>query len=507
MSAKLRLPRYKPNRQKEALEHEVDLGEHAVALASSADQKPKPFFKRLYYNPRTQILILGLVLFLCPGLFNAATSIGGAGLANPRVASDSLTSLYAVFALSGLVGGVINNKLGVRLTLCLGATGYSLYMAALLVYAVRGDDTAPFTITAGAILGASAGLLWTAYGTLVLSLPTESEKGRFFGLAWACFNAGDIIGSLVLVVETADSKETHLSVAGYAVLLGLTVAGVALPWALLPPIKVTRTDGTRVISPRFPSLRSELVGMYKCLRYDPLILLMVPWWFFSNSFYVYHFNSFNLGNFSIRSRALNSLLYWLAQSIAAPLFGQLLDLQRVSRPTRAKIGVAVVGSLTMLVWAASYHVQHSFSRESPRALDYKDTDDRVYYLGLQVLYILFGVADSCWQSFAYYSIGSMSNNSRKLSYMSGLYKAFQSSGNAVFWRLDSRGIPYMRLLIITWASLAGSLVIALPMILVRITDFTTTSVRIVETEAEVLEATSYSSLAGDSASQATAKRI
>lgn len=52
-------------------------------------------------------------------------------------------------------------------------------------------------IAAGAILGICAGLLWTAQGSLMLSYPTESQKGRFISIFWSIFNLGGVMGAAV----------------------------------------------------------------------------------------------------------------------------------------------------------------------------------------------------------------------------------------------------------------------------------------------------------------------
>jgi len=54
-----------------------------------------------------------------------------------------------------------------------------------------------FVIAAGAILGICAGLLWTAQGSLVLSYPTEIQKGRFISIFWSIFNLGAVVGASV----------------------------------------------------------------------------------------------------------------------------------------------------------------------------------------------------------------------------------------------------------------------------------------------------------------------
>lgn len=67
-------------------------------------------------------------------------------------------------------------------------------------------------------------------------------------------------------------------------------------------------------------------------------------------------------------------------------------------------------------------------------------------------------------------MGAISNNSRKLANFAGFYKGIQSAGAAIIWRLDGVNTPYMNLFASCWILLAGSLVIALPVMLLKIKD-------------------------------------
>jgi len=120
------------------------------------------------------------------------TNVHPARLTNSRLQN---TALYSAFAVFGFFGGTIVNRLGVKVTLAFGGIGYCLYAISLLVSvhaSVRG-----FNIFAGAWLGICAGLLWTAQGTIMISYPTEGQKGRYFAWFWGIFNMGAVIGSLV----------------------------------------------------------------------------------------------------------------------------------------------------------------------------------------------------------------------------------------------------------------------------------------------------------------------
>jgi hypothetical protein len=67
-------------------------------------------------------------------------------------------------------------------------------------------------------------------------------------------------------------------------------------------------------------------------------------------------------------------------------------------------------------------------------------------------------------------MGALTNNSRKLANFAGFYKGIQSAGAAITWRLDDLGVPYMNMFASNWGLLAGSLLIALPVILLKVED-------------------------------------
>ena len=58
------------------------------------------------------------------------------------------------------------------------------------------------------------------------------------------------------------------------------------------------------------------------------------------------------------------------------------------------------------------------------------------------LYIFYGFIDAMWQTYAYWLMGALSNDPRKLAYFAGFYKGIQSAGAAVVWRLDAVKTPF-----------------------------------------------------------------
>jgi MFS family permease len=161
-----------------------------------------------YASPMAQLLIVSFVCFLCPGMFNALSGLGGGGMVNPDVNNSANVALYSTFATVAFFAGTIANRLGIKLTLSFGGLGYCIYASSLLCY----DHTsnAGFVIFSGALLGVCAGLLWTAQGAIMMSYPPEDTKGRYISIFWMIFNLGAVLGSLVsLLILLLMSTQFH----------------------------------------------------------------------------------------------------------------------------------------------------------------------------------------------------------------------------------------------------------------------------------------------------------
>lgn len=79
---------------------------------------------------------------------------------------------------------------------------------------------------------------------------------------------------------------------------------------------------------------------------------------------------------------------------------------------------------------------------------------------------------AAWQTSVYWLMGALSNNSRKLANFAGFYKGIQSAGGAVAATIDSKNVAYMSEFGGNWGLLTGSLLIAAPVIFLKIKDHT-----------------------------------
>lgn len=373
-----------------------------------------------FASPEVQLVLVSFVCFLCPGMFNAVSGLGGGGQLDKSDVSDANTALYSCFAVVGFFAGSIANWIGLQLTLSIGGFGYFLYVASLLSY--NHNHNVGFLVFAGALLGVCGGLLWCAQGAVMMAYPTEKEKGKFISIFWVIFNLGGVIGSLVRRLppsclgvdanfsqvplgQNLHSKAGSVNDGTYIAFMVLMAVGFVLAWGLSDSKYIKRKDGSRVIVMKNPTYKSELLGLWETLRSDSHIILLFPMFLASNWFYGYQFNSVNGSYFNIRTRSLNSLLYWLMQMVGAFIFGAIQDAKFLSRSMRAKVIFVILFAITMGVWGGGYAFQKDFTRETvDGSVDWTDSG----YIGPMFLYMFYGFYDAGFQTCSYWLVWPLS---------------------------------------------------------------------------------------------------
>ncbi|OAA53491.1 Glycoside hydrolase, superfamily [Niveomyces insectorum RCEF 264] len=430
-------------------------------------------WKSTYYaSPLFQVVLVSVVLFLDPGMSNALSGLGGGGQLNPKVANNATVASYSTFAVIAFFSGSLCNILGVRQLLVIGGFGYGLQSASFICYNHTGNQG--FVIFSGAVNGFCAALLWTGHGTIIMSYPSEEQKGKFFSISWAIFNVGAVLGGLIPLGQNLNGSDASSVGDGtYIAITVLMFCGSLMGLTLVGTSRVIREDGSRVIMMKHPSWQSEFAGLYQVLKTDYFIVLLFPMFFSSNWFYTYQFNDYNLARFDVPTRALNNVVYWAMQILGSFLFGFALDWERFSRPLRARVSWAVLLLLTLAIWGGALKHQLGYTRADVRPT----ADARMHwtdpgYGSLFVLYIAWGFYDAAVQTSVYWYMGALSNSARKLALYTGVYKSVQSAGNAIVYRLDALTVPYMAMFGIAWGLLLGGLVCAFPLIWFKVTDHT-----------------------------------
>ncbi|KAJ1983086.1 hypothetical protein H4R33_004899 [Dimargaris cristalligena] len=419
-----------------------------------------------YYSALTQVVILGFVCFFCPGMFNALNSMGGGGQVDDTTGTNANVALYTAFAVFGLLGGGVNNVLGPRITIFLGGLTYALYSGSFLHY--NHTKQPAFTIASGGILGIGAGLLWAAQGSLMMAYPTEDRKGTYIAIFWIIFNLGGVLGGLIPFGLNYNSTAASVNDGTYIGFLVLQVFGAALAFALAPPARVIKEDGTHVTIEKEPNPLKEGLKVLKLFT-NKWMLILTPAFFATNFFYTYQFNCINGVLFNVRTRGFNSVFYWAAQMLGAYAFGHLLDNRHYNRRKRGILGLVVVLFGFTAVWLGGLFLQLQYTRETPATALYNphntiDFKDASRFTGPFFLYLFYGMMDAVFQAYCYWLMGTLSNDATQLSRYAGYYKGVQSAGGAVAWRIDAVGTSFLAQFIANWALLTVSIPLMAPVV-------------------------------------------
>ncbi|KAH8555301.1 major facilitator superfamily domain-containing protein [Umbelopsis sp. PMI_123] len=392
-------------------------------------------------------------------MFNAVNGMGGAGQADPTTADNANTALSVTFTLCSLIGAPVYNIFGARVIIP-AALCYVLYIGSYLT------PNSGFTIATGALLGIGAGFLWTAQAGIMMSYPTEAEKGKFFATFWMIFNVGATMGAAIgLGKEWNSGSAQAVSVGTYIAFMCIMAVGAFLAIALLPPGKVIRADGTPVSLHKFSNWKRESIEILLLFK-DWRMLMLVPLFAGSNWFYTYQFSDYNGGGFyNLRTRNFNNMFYWLFQIIGAGFFGFLLDWKFLgNRKRRAFIGNTFVLVLMIALWVGCIFVQNKYTRESVVALKADPTLQMDVlspgYGGLLIEYALFGAGDAIYQGFIYWLMGTMTNDTERAARYGGFYKTIQNAANAIAGQVDAIGTPFMTELAVAFAINGAGLLLA-----------------------------------------------
>ncbi|EZG70563.1 major facilitator family transporter [Gregarina niphandrodes] len=386
-----------------------------------------------------QILIVGFISFCCPGIFNAMQGLGGAGGKNPDAGNAANTALYATFAVCGYFGGPVFNALGNRWCMCLGGLCYAIYSVCMYIVG-NVDNTAWVAPLGGAILGAGAGIFWTAQGGMMLAYSTPDNKGWYISVFWIIFNLGGVAGGLIAFGINFHEESGQANPALYFTFIGLMCVGALSSLILLAnPRKVIKEDGSAVeVTPAGSAIEDIKGALLVATNLDMLLLFCT--FLSSNWFYTYQLNYLNAFLFNIRTRGLNSTLYWAIQMAGAYVVGKILDSVKHRAKTNARNSYFLVQFAMIAFWAGSIAIQYGFEGgyDKDRVItESVDMSQSKRATGIIILFIISGFADSVLQAFSYWMIGGVARGDTTLTARyTGYYKGLQSAGAAVAWGLD-----------------------------------------------------------------------
>lgn len=262
-------------------------------------------------------------------------SLGGGGSQSPWLVNAANALTFCLMVLTCATSSIFVKYLGIRYTLILGAAGYCPYAAGL--YCNNRYGSSWFVLFGAACCGLGAGLFWMAEAAVALSYPEPENQGRFLGL-WLSFRiGGQILGGAVNL-----GLNVHRNTAGsvsYSVFQVFVAIQAVAPFAgllLTNPPKVQRTDGVTVSCSigKDESIRKELASTGK-LFVGKKFLLIIPL-IAASVFSEAVFFTYQGLWFSVRARALGSLLSGVVAILGGNLLGAFLDNKKFAARMRSR---------------------------------------------------------------------------------------------------------------------------------------------------------------------------
>lgn len=294
---------------------------------------------------------------------------------------------------------------------------------------------------------------FSVHGMVVMSYPEEKNKARAFAVTWSLLSIGATLGALIPLIQNLHNADTSgVNTGTYVGFLIVMLVGVVISLSLCSPRSVRRNDGSPLENFKQTDFKTEIIGIAKLVK-DWRIMMLVPGFFASNFFYSYQFGM-NAFYFSLRTRSLNSLIYWLTQVLGTFFLSLILDSSKFDRRKRGIIGTTIVSIFVMTTWAGGAAFQKGFTRQStPPNVDWTDSN----FGGPFVLYFMYGMSDAMYQSLCYWIMGALTNENYLLARYAGLYKGVQSAGAAISFGIDASGVPFINELAANFAMMGFSI--------------------------------------------------
>lgn len=73
-------------------------------------------WRRLYYHPIAQVSLLGVVCFMCPGMFAALTGLGDGGQVDNTDQANASAAMYSTLAFFGFFSGYVKDVVCIMAT-------------------------------------------------------------------------------------------------------------------------------------------------------------------------------------------------------------------------------------------------------------------------------------------------------------------------------------------------------------------------------------------------------
>lgn len=407
----------------------------AIAMTTErVDGSPinnEPYKRTWYRTTFFNLSILSVCAFIAPGLWAAINGLGAGGAENPEYVNAANSVIFCLQFLICIFGSWLIARVSLKWAFVSGMIGFPVYAASLYTHVKYANNW--YLMVACVIDGVFSGIFWLTEGAIVLAYPEKHKRGKYLAYWLASRIVGQMVGGAVsLGVNVTSDQRGHISVNTYLIFISVQALGPFIAAALSNPEKVQRSDRTpvKIILPQ--DLKVELRAMWKLICRKE-ILLLTPMMFqsvFSEAF----FSTYNATYFTVRSRALASLVASTCVIVANFCLGFFLDWRRPSVNTRA-----IAAFVFIYTFEASLYVYAMVVCKEYEARAVKPTFDWVDDgFGRAVcVYILMLVGFNLMYDYLYWLVGTVNKSGGEIIRLSAIIRGIESCGQAISYGINS----------------------------------------------------------------------
>ncbi|KAI0170305.1 major facilitator superfamily domain-containing protein [Pestalotiopsis sp. NC0098] len=403
----------------------------AAVMDMNAYRRDIPLWKRVHQHSLTQMMLISIQAFCGPAMSDAIAGLGGGGLATPQTSNIATALTYTMLATVCFLGGPLVNKIGVKWALVFGAMSFPIEGSSYYCNSKFGNQW--YLILGGALSGIGTGCWYVAEAGAIMSLAPSGARGKYLALWIVSRNLGQLVGGAINLsknyqkgVEGGVTTDTYVAF--------VIIECLALPFAFLisPLEKVVRSDGTRILVSETLSTKQEFKQIAKTMS-SSLILLSAFWavWSF---FYSGTWSTYLATYFSVRARALSSLISPFFCIVGCFGLGFILDMKHLSQRRRAQIGLFTVIILNLGVYIWSLVMQTRFDASDPGAIDW---DDRLYPSAF-LPYFFVQTTGPLSQSYMYWLLSSFATDAQANVRNGAAFRCLEAVGQAIAYGMNTK---------------------------------------------------------------------
>lgn len=389
-------------------------------------------FTKFYRGTLFQALVVGMISFTQPGVWSAISGLGAGGLQTVTTANITNAIGYGTAVLLCPLFAFLINKWNLKGVVIISTLGMVFWSAGL--YKNSKDGSQALIIAGSAISGVCAAAFWTSEATVAIMYPEPENRGLFIGI-WQGLNkvGGLISGAITLSLNIKNNHAGSVSLKTYLVLIAIQCLGLPISFLLSSPDKVIRKDHVKIqTNAKGRPWQDQFKIFLRVLKRKEIIFLAPL--FLSEAWFKAWQSNYITHHFSVRARALNSLLTAVIPGLTDLIAGYVLDTKKFKRSSKVKASSTFAVLIMTGSFVYSLATQKEFDLHPETDIDWSGS---LRFARTFIPFQIFKIAGEFLYNWVYWVIGAYQFTSEEIPYCSGIIRSLESLGQCFAFIIGS----------------------------------------------------------------------